>query len=1564
MKHYLNQKAREKSIISNSGSEGAGYMEDIVKEIGQALSQSQEKLDEILIESKQLRLKELISKPKLILPQASTFVLPEAKLDLNMQVKGKYDSVGNFKIETKPHNAQTQAKSNVSQEVSSKISLRFAMVPGEAATDAKVAKPRSKQLAEDIQENAIVEIDKYNKIRNDKIAYSGLTLEYIPDSRKWYVSVLDADEVFAILIFDDTTGKFLDLLLLSPEKRTIEDITELANPIISEVSKLRVSSGETVNIIGENLGALNMADTLITVGGKQVNPMEVSFEQITFKITPDLTSGIIKVTTQEGTSGYSDPLVINATPRRFEVNSNYGYFNPENKVGSLIKVLGENISSETKLKFTNGALGHLESHTPTVAQFRVPKDAKSGPVSFLTRDEEVVMNVEEIFHLRPFISKVSPKEARHNELVRINGNHFSNVTKIRIGERSFTLTNSTDEEDGIYSIKSDQSLLIAIPKNAGDGRMFLFSHQKWWDTNVFFYQVPSISEAPEYIIVGNPSKVYGFGFGKTHQGLYLEFEQNENSIIEASYLDRPEEHQVLGFVLRSGAYTDKMRIIRSDIASDDKYDETTTRWNRKIPVFRQGTFAEHILWCSPIWNGLNEKWTSDGFDISTKKVLKKREENGELSLIQDLPINFTCYGEFYNLDHLDVRLDILDDDKMHHGHLLISISPETITFHLSEQNANISYPTDIVTADNKFDRLFIKLHFGESEFTLSINEHQFGWMLNDQTSDVAVLLKTYVQLHKARKIHLTPTIDSFIGSVIISKYDVLELPSFSNFVWDFEIESLLEEEVGYELNEIDEFPSTEKRKFKITGSGFTKYSTVMINDVRVDTYFYSDTELEVDLHDTIHSNGELYVFDYLNPDLKSRSVPFRIIQAAEIFSSPEHVAAGETIIISGDHLTENGIPSIYVERFGPLHVTNITNELIEVIAPKLTIVNAKLRLVYNENTVKISPILINVSSLNNYSFLRNAHHAVWQVSNGETLPFGAESNVSDGYGSAELLENVTLDDGEIYEDALVITCPTDSEILHLEGKFEDFYLPNSCELSFEVGFLEEASQSNGIIFSVFMESAGTRHIFIDRAREEYGDPLSKYSFSYEGEGKKGTLVIRAEPGTSGFDDLLAIVKAELKFTHVEDGWTILFGTDKTNMLTIPGTRNETDSQSMPGSRSFSAIWQDLKGKIWLFGGYGNDANPRSGQLNDLWTYDGDNWTWVNGFFTTNGFSKFSSTPGEITTPGGRHGTAYWQDNNGIFWMFGGHGYHTSGRQRSLNDLWKFTEDEGWQMVAISEDWKADGAHGTYGEKLIMLDEHKNETTVKFWPLTRVRSAYWFDESTGLLWLFGGEYKESGKPSYWISDLWTFDGVSWELKNGDGSQNYTSDLQNKRPSARCGASIWTDDSGKLWLFGGFGMIDNQARSLNDLWYFQNNKWKLVKDNDLQLHDSFAQTNKRPGPRAYAALWKDSNGTVWMFGGEGSNTDASRDAPLNDLWKFEGNKWSCAGGPLEMRDLGNTTAPKIPYPDSWPSSRYGAACWLNPTGWLMMYGGKGYGESQTTGNKSLGRLQQMWQFSPGG
>jgi hypothetical protein len=106
----------------------------------------------------------------------------------------------------------------------------------------------------------------------------------------------------------------------------------------------------------------------------------------------------------------------------------------------------------------------------------------------------------------------------------------------------------------------------------------------------------------------------------------------------------------------------------------------------------------------------------------------------------------------------------------------------------------------------------------------------------------------------------------------------------------------------------------------------------------------------------------------------------------------------------------------------------------------------------------------------------------------------------------------------------------------------------------------------------------------------------------------------------------------------------------------------------------SISWTDSSGNLWLFGGcgYGSDrVSP--GQLNDLWKYNGTNWTWVSGADTVNQRGVYGglgvADPGN--KPGGRYGAISWTDSSGPLWLFGGWGYDSAGDEGQLNDLWKY-----------------------------------------------------------------------------------------------------------------------------------------------------------------------------------------------------------------------------------------------------------------------------------------------------
>src|ERR1700757_775979 len=86
--------------------------------------------------------------------------------------------------------------------------------------------------------------------------------------------------------------------------------------------------------------------------------------------------------------------------------------------------------------------------------------------------------------------------------------------------------------------------------------------------------------------------------------------------------------------------------------------------------------------------------------------------------------------------------------------------------------------------------------------------------------------------------------------------------------------------------------------------------------------------------------------------------------------------------------------------------------------------------------------------------------------------------------------------------------------------------------------------------------------------------------------------------------------------HVS-GWSWVGGANVVNQSGVYGTQGTASSSNAPGAREAAVSWTDGSGKLWLFGGGGYDAAGTFGLLNDLWSFDGSNWTWVNGATTVN-----------------------------------------------------------------------------------------------------------------------------------------------------------------------------------------------------------------------------------------------------------------------------------------------------------------------------------------------------------
>jgi hypothetical protein len=134
----------------------------------------------------------------------------------------------------------------------------------------------------------------------------------------------------------------------------------------------------------------------------------------------------------------------------------------------------------------------------------------------------------------------------------------------------------------------------------------------------------------------------------------------------------------------------------------------------------------------------------------------------------------------------------------------------------------------------------------------------------------------------------------------------------------------------------------------------------------------------------------------------------------------------------------------------------------------------------------------------------------------------------------------------------------------------------------------------------------------------------------------------------GLDQNLGVHNDLWKYDPVTNEWTWMNGTNTLNDPGVYGTQGVASPTNRPSARSFApASWVDLKGNLWMFGGY----NTIAGLYNDLWKYDPtiNEWTWMkgpaisnqNGVYGTIGVADTANVPGSRD-----EGAAAWTDNAG------------------------------------------------------------------------------------------------------------------------------------------------------------------------------------------------------------------------------------------------------------------------------------------------------------------------------
>lgn len=358
-------------------------------------------------------------------------------------------------------------------------------------------------------------------------------------------------------------------------------------------------------------------------------------------------------------------------------------------------------------------------------------------------------------------------------------------------------------------------------------------------------------------------------------------------------------------------------------------------------------------------------------------------------------------------------------------------------------------------------------------------------------------------------------------------------------------------------------------------------------------------------------------------------------------------------------------------------------------------------------------------------------------------------------------------------------------------------------------------------------------------------------------------------------------------------------------------------------------------------------------------------------------------------PGARSGSSYWLDENGLLWLFGGHGYspQNSEKPTDLNDLWTYdTTSSKWtqiQQESLAVDKINNTEHrpsprhhaaicGVHGLVIFLFGGFSEDITdlADTWyyfipkaqwyivnnlssiPTPRGNAATWCLHDR--LILFGGVDHE-GKT---FNDLWIFsiENITWVDMNGP---NYGDEhAVREYPEGRAGAMTWFDKAGHLYMFGGcHECIRGQHHTsafMSDLWCFAHttNSWQLLAGTHTSgISGNYGKKGEggeecNPGCRQGGSSWTDSHGDLWLFGGDGADKDPpnfSRQSKLlSDLWKYEhkNKHWTWVGGSDTGEGLavygtiGNASSHFIPGP------RYETTTWTENGTSLFLFGGFGH------------------------
>ncbi len=237
---------------------------------------------------------------------------------------------------------------------------------------------------------------------------------------------------------------------------------------------------------------------------------------------------------------------------------------------------------------------------------------------------------------------------------------------------------------------------------------------------------------------------------------------------------------------------------------------------------------------------------------------------------------------------------------------------------------------------------------------------------------------------------------------------------------------------------------------------------------------------------------------------------------------------------------------------------------------------------------------------------------------------------------------------------------------------------------------------------------------------------------------------------------------------------------------------------LPAARFDSAFGKTEGGAFLLFGGTSGAV-----RRNDLWRFSPASgiWTWLDGSSSPEAPGQYPAQIGLAGLPGARTSSAFWTDNNGYLWIFGGMGVYTGTTNARLADLWRYEPANNlfYYMGGTFQ-------QTTYPPNLNEVGTLGGRNNAMAWT------------AADKFWLSGGFGSGAGNQGR-FNDLWAYDPLEGNWRHLDGPKGETQGEypaaagEKGLPQGRMGGLTWTSGN-RMYLYGGA----DGAKAYADMWYY--------------------------------------------------------------------------------------------------------------------------------------------------